>query len=135
MSFPGARRNFHICKYGLETGFFRTARIDAEPNLSGAFPHMADTHLGKVFTILGAFNAVVIFSAAEPIPHCLHIRRNSRCSPVGIAVIRYDAAKMLNGFIFIFYRSLQLVLSVQVHHNTALVKAVMALGEIRFHDE
>ena len=81
MSFPGALRNLHICKYGFETGFFRTACIDAEPNLSGAFPHMADTHLGKVFTILGAFNAVVIFSAAEPIPHCLHICRNSRCSP------------------------------------------------------
>ena len=47
MSFPGALRNLHIRKYGFETGFFRTACIDAETNLSGAFPHMADTHLGK----------------------------------------------------------------------------------------
>ena len=56
MSFPGTRRNFHICKYGLETGFFRTARIDPETDFIRAFPHMADAHLGKGFAVMGTFN-------------------------------------------------------------------------------
>ena len=50
--FPGAFGNLHVGEHCLETGFFRAARIDSEPDLSRSFPHMAYTHLGEVYTIL-----------------------------------------------------------------------------------
>ena len=73
MCFPCAFRDLHVGKNGLKAGILRATGVDTEPDLSAAFPHVADAHLGERFAILGAFNAIVIFPSAETIPHDLHI--------------------------------------------------------------
>ena len=42
---------------------------------------------------------------------------------------------MLELMVFEFHGSLEPVLAVQVHHDAALVEALVALGEIGFHDK
>jgi hypothetical protein len=96
---------------------------------------MADPHLRIMFPILGTLDAIVILSSAEAIPHDLDLCPYGSGSPVRIAMVCHDRAKMLEGFIFIFHRSLQPVFTVKVHDDAALIKAVVAFAEIRFHDE
>ena len=107
MSLPGALCYLHICKHSLEAGIFRTARINSEGNRSGSFPHMADSHLRKFFSIVGTLNTVIIFSPAKSIPHLLYISWNSRSCPIGITMVCNNRAKMLKLFIFILNRSLE----------------------------
>ena len=79
MSFPRTFCDLHLCEYGLEAGILRTAGVDAETDLSGTFPHMAYTHLGKVFAVTGTLDTIIVLPAAEPVPHDFYIRAN-RCS-------------------------------------------------------
>ena len=96
---------------------------------------MADPHLLKMNPVRRAFNAVVILSPAEAVPHRFY-RGVYHCScPVRISLIRDNTSQMLIFFILIFHRSLQPVLAVQVHHDAALVKPVMALPEICLYDK
>ena len=87
MRFPGAFRDLHVGKHRCKAGILRAAGVDAEANPPAAFPHMANPHLAEMFAILRAFDAVIIFSAAQSIPHGLHIRGDRRGRPVGIAVV------------------------------------------------
>ena len=82
MSFPGTFCDLHLGEYGFEAGILRTACIYPEPDLSRAFPHMADTHLGIVFAVPGAFNTIIVFPAAEPVPHDFYIRGNCCSRPI-----------------------------------------------------
>ena len=66
----------------LKTGVFRTAGIDSETDPAGAFPHMADTHLRKMLTVLRAFDAIIILSSAETIPHSFYISWYSSRGPI-----------------------------------------------------
>lgn len=42
---------------------------------------------------------------------------------------------MLEGLIFILDRTLQPIITVKVHHDTALIEAVVTFGKIGLHDE
>ena len=70
---PLAFGQFHMGENCLERGIFRRAGVDAETDLSAALPHMADTHLWKMLAVSGTLDAVVIFTAAEAVPHGLDI--------------------------------------------------------------
>ena len=135
MSFPSALRNSHVRKYSLETGFLRTAGVNPEPDLPCTFPHMTYAHLGKAFAVPGTLDTIIVLPAAEPIPHRLYIRRDRCRGPIRITVVCHDRTKVLKGFILILHGTFQPVFGIQVHHNAALVEAMMALGEIRFHNE
>ncbi len=87
MSFPCTFCDLHIRKYGFKAGIFRTARIYAKSDLSAAFPHMAYTHLRKILTVTGTFNAIIRLTAAETIPHGLNVCGYGSCCPVRIPVI------------------------------------------------
>ena len=87
---PCAFGEFHISKDSRETGILRAAGIKSKTDPAGAFPHMADAHLGKVFTVPGAFDTIVIPAPVEPVPHDLDICRYGGGSPVGIAMVCYD---------------------------------------------
>lgn len=126
---------FHIREDCREAGVFRAACVDTETDLSGILPHMADPHLGKTLPILRAFDAVIVLAPAEPIPHGFHVIRDRRCRLVRVSMIGDHGAKMLELIIFVFYRSLQPVFRIKIHHDPALVKAVMTLCEIRLYDE
>ena len=91
---------------------------------------MADAHLGENHAVGRALHAVIVLPAAEAIPHVFHLRRDRRGGPVGIAVVGDHGAQMLEGLVLIFHRGLQPVVRVQIHHDPALVKAVVAPGEI-----
>ena len=99
MGFPSAFRHVQIRKHRREAGLLRAAGIDAEANLPGPFPHVADPHLGEMHPVLRALDAVVVLPAAEAIPHDLLLRRNGGGGPIGIAVVRDDGAQMLEGFV------------------------------------
>ena len=135
MRLPGAFSDFHVREHRLEAGIFRAAGIDPEPDLSRSFPHVADAHLREHFPVLRAFDAVIILAPAEPIPHDLHISRDRRRRPVGIAVIRHHRPQVLKRLIFILHGALQPVIRIQIHHDSALVEPVMALRKIRLHNE
>ena len=87
---------------------------------------MTYAHLGKMYAVGGAFNAVIILSAAQPVPHGFDGGIDFGGCPIGIAVVGNHTAQVLEGFIFIFDGCLQPVFAVQVHHNAALVKAALA---------
>ena len=91
---------------------------------------MAYAHLAEVLSVCRTFDAVVVGSAREAVPHCLDICRDGGGSPVGIAVVCYDAAKVLEVFVFIFHRSFKPVVAVEIHHDSALVESVVALCEV-----
>lgn len=76
---------------------------------------------------------IALLPAAEPIPHCLYGRSYSHSGSVRIPVIRHHAPQVLVFLIFIFHGSLQPVLAIQIHHNAALVKPVMAVRKICLH--
>ena len=44
--------NFHLGELSFKEGFFRRTGVDAKPDLLGIFPHMADVHLLKSYTII-----------------------------------------------------------------------------------
>ena len=96
---------------------------------------MADAHLAELLTVGGALDAVVIFAAREAVPHGLHIGRNCRRGPVGVAIVGGYAAQMLKLLVFVFHRALQPVLAIEIYHDTTLVEAVMTLREVSLHHE
>ena len=55
--------------------------------------------------------------------------------PIRIAAIGDNGTQMLERLVFIFHGSFDPVLGVQIHHDAALIKTVMALSKIRFYDE
>ena len=135
MRLPGAFRHPHLRKDRREAGVLRAAGVDAEADRPRALPHMADAHLGKALSVFGALDAIVVLPAAEAVPHLLHVGRDRRRRPVRIAVVGDHGAEMLELFVLVLDRRLEPVFAVEVHHDAALVKAVMTAGEIRFYDK
>lgn len=135
MGYPLAFGNLHMGEYCAKRGFFWTACVKSKTDFFFCFKKMTDTHLVKNFSIIGAVNAKVFFTAAQAIPHGFDICRNFCSCPVGIATIRYYAAQMLKVFIFIFHRGFQPVFTVQIQYYAALVKAMLAFGKFGFHRE
>lgn len=82
MSLPGALSDLHIREHCRKARVLRAAGINAKAYLPDAFPHMTNSHLRKMLAILRTLNAVIIFPAAEPIPHSLHVGRNCRRRPI-----------------------------------------------------
>ena len=112
MRFPLTLHHFYIGKDSFKRRFFRRAGINAEPDLSGSFVHMADSHLAVRYAIPGALDTIVILPPAETIPHALH-----RCvylcgCPIGISMIRDNASQILVLVIFILHRTFQPVITV-----------------------
>ena len=96
---------------------------------------MADTHLAEVAAITGTFDAIVVGTAGETVPHRFYVGRDSGCRPVGIAVVRDHAAQVLEFFILIFHRGLQPIVAVKIHYDTALVESPVALAEVGLYHE
>ena len=42
---------------------------------------------------------------------------------------------MLEGFVFILHRAFQPVLRIEIQNNTALIKTMVAVRKVRFHDK
>lgn len=132
---PPAFGKFHVGEYCAERGIFRAAGIDAETNFILGVKEMTDAHLMKDIPIFRAFDAEVVFSAAQTVPHGLYGCGNFGGGPVGISSIRDNAAEMLKNLVFILDGSLQPVFAVQVQHDAALIKAMLAPGKISFYHE
>ena len=96
---------------------------------------MAHAHLAEVHAVGGAFDAEVILPAGEAVPHGLHLGRYRRCGPVGVAVVCGHTTKVLELLVLEFHRTFEPIVTIQVHHYTALVEALVALREIRLHHE
>lgn len=60
---------FHIGEGRFKGGILGTAGINAEGYGSTAIAHMAHTHLLKCDAIAGTFNAIIVLTTAESIPH------------------------------------------------------------------
>lgn len=130
MSQPLAICNFHVGEDCRKRGILRAASVNAKANFTRALPHMTYPHLGKLLPVLVTFDAVVIFPSAKPIPHGFDLRWDSRSSPIRITMIGDHAAQVLKLLIFVFHRPFEPVFTVQVHHDTALIKAVVRSCEI-----
>lgn len=126
--------NFHIGKGRFKGGILRTAGINAEGYGSTAIAHMAHTHLLKCDAIAGAFNAIIVLTAAESIPHRFYTCADFCRSPIGITVVCHNGTQMLKILVFVFNRAFDPVLAVKIHHNTALIKSVLAF-KFCFHNE
>ena len=92
MGKPLAGQKLHMGKCRFEGGILRAAGIDAELNGAIRLPHVANTHLGEMYTILAALDAVIIFPAAEPIPHGVNGCVDGGCCPIGVAHVGGDRA-------------------------------------------
>ena len=114
-------------------GVFRRTGVDAESDRAGAFMQMADAHLMEDRAVGRMLNAVIIFAAAEPVPHGFHGGGNDRRRPVGIAAVGDNAAQMLQLRIFVFNRGFEPVFAVQIDDDAALVEAMLTFRKIRFH--
>ena len=134
MGFPLALGNLHVRENGREGGFFRGTGVYAEAD-GGPRIHMADAHLAEMGPVGGALDAVVVGPSGEAVPHRFDIGRNGRRGPVGITVVGGDAAQVLEFLVLEFHGTLEPIVAVQVHHDAALVEALVALGEIGFHDK
>lgn len=97
--------------------------------------HVADAHLGEVFAIKRAFDAIVVFTPGKAIPHGFYPGVDGCCGPVGITAIGHDTAQMLELFVLVFNACLEPVLAVEIHYDTALVETVMAFGKVGSHGE
>ena len=117
---PFTFRHFHDCKNRPERRIFRAAGIYPKSNRIFRIPHMANTHLLICYTIMRTFNAIVIFPAAESIPHELDRCIDFRCRPIRIPLICDNASQVLALFIFILNRSFQLVFTVQIHYHRSI---------------
>ena len=113
-------------KGGQKRGVFGAAGINAETDGAVAVPHMAYAHLLECNTVFGTLDAVIVLPAAEPVPHGVDAGIDLCGCPVGITVGGDNAAKMLEAVIFVFDGSLEPVFAVEVHHDAALVKPVLA---------
>lgn len=123
---PFTFRHFHVCKNRPERRIFRAAGINPKSNRTFRIPHMTNTHLLVCYTIIRTFNAIVIFPAAESIPHGLDRCIDFRCRPIRISVICHNTSQVLVLFVFILNRSLQPVFTVQIHDYATLVKSMFA---------
>ena len=135
MGFPLTCSKRQVRKNSFEGGILWRAGINAELDFVMPPIHMANAHLVKMDAIFRAFNTVIIFTAAEAVPHGFDRGRNGRSCPIRISAICYDTAQMLKVFVLIFNGAFQPVFTVQIHNNTALVEPMMALGKIGFHNE
>lgn len=66
-------------------------------------------------------------SSAETIPHTAHCSGNFGSRPIRETAICHYAAQMLKFLIFILDGSLQPVITIQIQHNAALIKAVLTV--------
>ena len=133
MGLPGALSNLHIREHCREGGFFRRAGINAKADLVCCGIHVSDAHLAEDYSIVGTLNTEVILPAGKTVPHGLHLGRYSRSGPVGVAVVGCHAAQMLELLILELHRTLEPVIAIQIHHDAALVEALMTLREVRLH--
>ena len=124
---PFAFGQLHIGKGCPERRILGAASIDAKANASAALPHMAHTHLLENNTVLRAFDQIIVLAAAESIPHGPDARIDLGGCPVGIAVVGYHAAQVLEAIVFIFDRGLEPVVAVKIHDNAALVKPALTI--------
>ena len=131
MSQPLAFGNLHVGEDCRKGGILRAAGVNAKADFTRTLPHMAYSHLGKLLSVQGTFDTVVIFPSAEPIPHGFNLRRDCRGGPIRIAVVGDYAAQVLKLLIFVFYRSFEPVFTVQVHHNATLIKTVVRTSKVR----
>lgn len=132
---PFAVRYFHIRENRTEGRVLRTAGVDAKRNFPRCFIQVTNTHLMERLTVFRALDTEIIFSAAQAVPHGFYMGRDFRGRPVGIAVIGHHTAQMLKVLIFVFNRTFQLVFTVQIQHDTALVKTVMAFRKLCFYQK
>ena len=135
MGQPFAFGQFHVRKDCLEGRILRGTGIDAKADPAAALPHMADTQLRKMRTVRGTFDAVIILPAAETVPHRLDGRVDGGGCPVGITVVGHHTAQMLKVLVFVFDGALQPVVTVQIHDDAALIKAVVAFLKGSLHHE
>ena len=66
---PHAFGYFHIRKCCFERRIFRAARIYAKADNTIAFAHMAYPHLFEQDAVFRTLNAIIVFAAAESVPH------------------------------------------------------------------
>ena len=130
MGMPCTGGYLHVREKSRKGRVLRRAGVDAETDLICSCRHVADAHLAEMQSIGGALDTIVILATREAIPHGFHLRRNSGRSPVRVATISNDRTEVLELLVFVLYRSFEPVLTIQIHHNAALVKTMMALREI-----
>ena len=130
---PGAFGDLHVREYGRERRLLGGTGIDTETDFIGPGIHVADTHLAEVFAVGGALDTIIIGPSGKTVPHGFDIGRNGCGGPIRVAVVGGHAAQVLKFLVFKFDRAFEPVVAVQVHHNTALVKALMTLGEVCLH--
>ena len=123
---PFAITQFHIGKDRFKGRILGRAGIDTKADLASRLPHVAHTHLGEDFAICGTFDAVIVLPTAEAIPHSFDGSVNGGGCPIGVTVVGDHAAQMLKAIVFVFNRTLQPVVAIQVHDDAALVETVMA---------
>lgn len=125
---PEAVGQGHVGKDRAEGGILGTAGVDAESDLTPTLPHMCHAHLPKGHAVIGAFDQIVILTAAEAIPHRAYRSGDLGGCPIGIAVIGHHTAEMLYPFVFIFHRCLEPVFAVKIHDDAARIKAAQYLS-------
>ena len=84
---PHALGDLHVSEDGGERRFLGRAGIDAKADFVGSGIHMADAHLAELGAIGRAFDAIVVLTAREAIPHGFDIGRNGGRCPVGITIV------------------------------------------------
>ena len=135
MRLPCAFGDLHVGEDSSERGVLGRAGVDSETYLVRRGAHVADAHLTELDAVMGALDAEVVRSSREAVPHRLHVGRNRRRRPVGVSVVRHDAAEVLEAVVLVLHGRFQPVLAVKIHDDAALVEAMMTLGEVRLYDE
>lgn len=69
MEKPLALRHLHMGEGSSKGGVFWTAGIEAKGDFSFSFKEVTDPNLMEGHPVFGAFNAKIIQSSAESVPH------------------------------------------------------------------
>ena len=135
MSLPCTFGYLHIRKQRSKRRVLRRTSIDTETYLSISGAHVAYTHLAEMYAVRRTLDAIIVLPPREAVPHRFYVRRDSRCCPVRIAAVGDHRTEVLVLPVLVLHGRFEPVLAVKVHHNTALVKPMMALREIGLGDE
>lgn len=93
MGQPLAVGQLHVGESRFEGRILRAAGVNPKVDFIRPLPHMADSHLREMRSILGAFDAVVVFAPAESVPHGFDGRGDFGRRPVRVSQVRRHAAK------------------------------------------
>jgi len=129
---PLAFAFYHIRKDCLEGGILRAAGVDPELDFCNSLMHVADAHLPEPNAVFGAFDAEIVFTAAEAVPHGLDICTDLCSGPVRVTHVCDHAAQMLESFVLVLDGCLEPVFAIKVNHHSALVKTTLAV-KLRFY--